>query len=165
MVEASGLARRAIELDKDDPIVLAMAGHTLTSVAGEVETGSALVARAVSLDPNLAAARYWNGMALTALGHADAGIDQFKMALRLSPLEPRIFLAHLGMAYAHFFAGRYDEGALCAKKAMQLQPNLMMAYRIAMACDAMAGRVEEARQFCAAVLPIDPCVYRKFDSA
>jgi adenylate cyclase len=117
--EARQLARRAIELDKDDPRVLAMAGQTLSFVVGEVETGAALLARAISLDPNLAAARYWNGFILTYMGEVDTAIDQFNMALRLSPLDPRIFLAHLGLAFAHFLAGRYDDGSLCAKIAIQ----------------------------------------------
>jgi TolB-like protein/class 3 adenylate cyclase/Tfp pilus assembly protein PilF len=154
--EARRLARRAIELDKDDPMVLGMAGQTLAFVAGEVETGAALLARAVSLDPNLAAARYWSGMILIYLGDPDAAIDQFKAALRLSPIEPRIFLAHSGMASAHFSAGRYDEGCLCARNAMQHQPNYLYAHRAAMACHAMAGRIEEAREVCAVALQLDP---------
>jgi adenylate cyclase len=53
------------------------------------------------------------------MGEVDTAIDQFNMALRLSPLDPRIFLAHLGLAFAHFLAGRYDDGSLCAKIAIQ----------------------------------------------
>jgi len=156
VAEARRLARRAIELDKDDPMVLAMAGQTLSFVAEEVEAGAALLARAVSLDPNLAAARYWSGFTLTYLGEADAAIEQFSVALRLSPRDPRIFLVHSGMALAHFLAGRYDDGSLCAKIAIQQQPNFILAYRAALACHAMAGRVEEARQVGAAALQIEP---------
>jgi TolB-like protein/class 3 adenylate cyclase len=156
VAEARRLARRAIELDKDDPMVLAMAGQTLSFVAEEVEAGAAFLARAISLNPNLAAARYWNGFTLTYLGEVDAAIDQFNVALRLSPLEPRIFLAHAGMAMAYFLAGRYDDGSLSAKIAVQQQPNFLLAYRAAMACHAMAGRVEEARRVCALALQMDP---------
>ena len=53
-IEARQLARRAIELDKDDPSVLAMAGHALAYVASEVEEGAALLSRAINLDANLA---------------------------------------------------------------------------------------------------------------
>jgi tetratricopeptide (TPR) repeat protein len=60
--EARRLARRAIELDKDDPWVLALAGNALGLFVGEVEEGAALLALAISLDPNLAAARIWDGM-------------------------------------------------------------------------------------------------------
>jgi adenylate cyclase len=156
VAEARRLARRATEFCKDDAVVLAMAGATLAQVVGELETGGALLARAVSLDPNLAAARYWAGFNLVYLGDPEAAIDQFKVALRLSPLDPRIFLAHVGMAGAHFFAGRYEDGASSAKIAVQQRPDFSNAYRMAMACQALAGRVEEARQTCAVMLQMDP---------
>ena len=59
IAETRRLARRAIELDQDDPSVLARAGHALAFVVGEVEEGADLVSRAINLDPNLAIARYW----------------------------------------------------------------------------------------------------------
>jgi adenylate cyclase len=60
------------------------------------------------------------------------------------------------MAMAHFLAGRYEEGPLWAKTALQQNPNFVSARRILMACHAMAGRVEEARQAWAVARQIDP---------
>jgi TolB-like protein/class 3 adenylate cyclase len=154
--EARRLARRALELDRDDPTVLAAAGHALGLFVGEVEEGAALLARAISLDPNLAVARIWNGYVQLFLGDGDAAIEQFQIGLRLSPLDPRIFLAQNGMANAHFLAGRYEDGLLWAKIAMQQNPDYVGGHRILMACHAMAGRVEEARQAWAVARQIDP---------
>ena len=154
--EVRRLARRAIELDKDDPWVLALAGSALGLFVGEVEEGAALLALAISLDPNLAAARIWNGYVQLCLGEKDAAIEQFQIGLRMSPLDPRIFLAQNGMAMAHFLAGRYEEGSLWAKTALQQNPDYVGARRILMACHAMAGRVEEARQAWAVARQIDP---------
>jgi adenylate cyclase len=154
--EARRLARRALELDRDDPTVLAAAGHALGLFVGEVEEGAALLARAISLDPNLAVARIWNGYVQLYLGDGDAAIEQFQIGLRLSPLDPRIFLAQNGMANAHFLAGRYEDGLLWAKIAMQQNPDYVGGHRILMACHAMAGRVEEARQALAVARQIDP---------
>jgi adenylate cyclase len=154
--EARRLTRRALELDKDDPLVLAQAGQALGLFAGELEEGAALLARAISLDPNLAAARFWNGYVQLYLGDGDAAIEQFQIGLRMSPLDPRIYLAQHGMASAHFFAGRYEDGSLCAKNAVQQNPNFVVALRMLMACHAMAGRVEEARQAWAVARQIDP---------
>jgi TolB-like protein len=49
IAETRRLARRAIELDQDDPSVLARAGHALAFVVGEVEEGADLVSRAINL--------------------------------------------------------------------------------------------------------------------
>jgi tetratricopeptide (TPR) repeat protein len=143
-VEARRLARRAIELDKDDPMVLAMAGNVLAAVVGEVEEGVALLSRAINLDPNLAAAQYWMGWELLWRGDVDAGFEHFQSVLRLSPVDPRLCFAQTGMAYAHFFSGRYDEGTSLATSVVLEQPNFVDAQFILAACHAMSGRVEEA---------------------
>ena len=156
VTEARRLATRALELDKDDPTVLALAGQTLGLFVGEVEEGAALLARAISLNPNLAAARFWNGWVQIYLGNHDAAIEQFQVGLRMSPLDVRIFLAQRGMAYAHFFAGRYEDASSWAKIYMQQNPNHVVAHRILMACHAMSGRVQEARHVCVLALQLDP---------
>jgi adenylate cyclase len=154
--EARRLARRALELDKDDPTVLAAAGQALGVFVGEVEEGAALLARAISLDPNHATARFWNGYVQLCLGDRDAAIEQFQIGLRLSPLDPRSSFAQNGMATAHFLSGRYEDGSLWAKVAAQQNPNYIGAHRVLMSCHAMAGRVEEARRVWAVARQIDP---------
>jgi TolB-like protein/class 3 adenylate cyclase len=156
IAETRRLARRAIELDKDDPSVLARAGHALAFVVGEVEEGAALLARATNLDPNLVIARYWRGWIHLWLGQIDAAIEQFQVTLRLSPLDPWIFTAHAGMACAHFLAGRNEEASSWATTAVRQQSNFLSSQRIMMACHAMSGRVEEARQACVLALQLDP---------
>jgi TolB-like protein/class 3 adenylate cyclase len=155
-IDARQLAERAIQLGKDDPLVLALSGQAYSFVLDEPENGAAFLARAVALDPNLAAARYWKGWAQIYLGDVDAAIEQFLAAIRLSPLDPRLFLSQTGMAYAHFFAGRYEEGLSWATSAIQRQQNFPGAQRTLMANLAMAGRIAEARRVCDALLKTDP---------
>jgi hypothetical protein len=60
------------------------------------------------------------------------------------------------MAFAHFFAGRYEEGLSWATSAIQRQPNFPGAQRILMSSLAMAGRIAEARRACDVILQADP---------
>jgi tetratricopeptide (TPR) repeat protein len=154
--ETRRLAARAIELDRDDARVLAMAGFGLCYVAGEVEEAAVLLARAIQLDPNLMLARTWMGWTKVYLGDMDGAIEQLEVALRVNPLDPRRYTTSTAMAYAHFFAGRNDEAFALATDAVRRQPNNLAAQRIMMACQAVAGRVDEARQTCAAAMRIDP---------
>jgi adenylate cyclase len=92
-VEARRLVKRAIELDKDDPTVLAMAGQVISDLVGEVEDGAVLISRAINLDPNLVIARHSGGWEQLWLGNVDAALEQFHVAVRLSPLDPLLFFA------------------------------------------------------------------------
>jgi TolB-like protein/class 3 adenylate cyclase len=157
IAEARRLARRAIELDNDDPTVLALAGHALVFL-GEVEESAALLSRAITLDPNLAIARHCSGWVYLYLGDVDAAIEQFQVASRLSPLSPRIFIVQTGLAYAHFFAGRNDEASTWAATAIGQQPNYLAAQRITMACHAMSGRIEEAGEICVRLMQLNPAL-------
>jgi TolB-like protein/class 3 adenylate cyclase len=155
-VETRQFAERAIQLDRDDPLVLASSGQAYSFVLEEPENGVALLTRAMALDPNLAIARNWSGWGNIYLGNTDAAIEQFSAAIRLSPLDPRLFLPQTGMAYALFFAGRYEDGLAWATRAMQNQSNFLGAHRTLMANLAMTGRIAEARRACDAMLKADP---------
>ena len=155
-VEARQFAERATQLDKDDPLVLALSGQTYSYVLEEPENGAIFLARAVALDPNLVVARNWYGWTQIYLGNVDSAIEHFTSAIRLSPLDPRLFLLQAGMAYGHFFAGRYEESLSWATSAIQRQPNFPAAQRMVVASLAMAGRIAEARRACDAVLKAEP---------
>ena len=157
-VEARRLVKRAIELDKDDPTVLAMAGQVISDLVGEVEDGAVLISRAINLDPNLVIARHSGGWEQLWLGNVDAALEQFHVAVRLSPLDPLLFFAQTGIAYAHFMAGRYDKGSSWARSAVLQQPNYLTAQFILAACLAMSGRVEEARVVSARLMQQKPAL-------
>jgi adenylate cyclase len=154
--ETRRLAAQAIELDKDDARVLAMAGFGLCYVVGEVEEAALWLARAIQLDPNLVLARTWMGWTNVYLGDMGGAIEQLEVALRVNPLDPRRYTTSTAMAYAHFLAGRNDEASALASDVVRRQANYLAAQRIMMACHAMAGRIDEARQACAVAMRIDP---------
>jgi TolB-like protein/class 3 adenylate cyclase len=154
--EARSLATRAIQLDNQDPMVLAMVGDTLAYVLGEVEEGAKLIWQAIDLNPNYATARNWGGWAYLWLGDVNAAIDQFHAALRLDPRDPWICTAQSGLAFAHFFAGRNEEASLWAATAIKQRPDHVAAYRVMTACHVTSGQIEEARQTCKIAMQLDP---------
>jgi hypothetical protein len=60
------------------------------------------------------------------------------------------------MAYAHFFAGSYEEGRCWATLAIQQRPDFPGAQRILCACLAKQGKESEARAAFALASRIDP---------
>jgi tetratricopeptide (TPR) repeat protein len=108
------------------------------------------------LNPNLAAAWNLSGWVRAYRGEVDRAIEHHSRAMRLSPLDPILYNMHVGLAFAHFLAGRYDEAASWAQRALHEQPNYPAANRILAASTALAGRLTEARQSVERLCQLDP---------
>jgi TolB-like protein len=154
--EAGRLARRAVDLGADDAVALSGGGYALVFVAHDVNRGAAYIDRALALNPNLAWALHSSGWTKAFLGEPDAAIKLLTHAMRLNPLDPLSFRAQGGIAFAHFLAGRYDEAALWAEKALRERPNYPAAIRELAAANALAGRLAEAQKAMAHLREVDP---------
>src|SRR3546814_6897434 len=82
MAEGTRLARRTVELGKNDAVALTRAGHALAHLAGDLDGGLALLDRAKILNPNLAAAWFLGGFVRVWRGDPDGAIVHFTQAMR-----------------------------------------------------------------------------------
>jgi TolB-like protein/class 3 adenylate cyclase len=156
--EVTRLARRAVELGKDDAIALADSGWALAYVVRDLEAAAGLIDRALVLNSNLAEAWNFGGWVKNFLGEPEVALERFARAMRLSPLDPRVTAMRVGTAYAHFFLGRYDKAASWAAMALQDNPDLQPGLRIAAASNAMAGRLEQAHKAMARLRQLNPAL-------
>jgi TolB-like protein len=154
--QAGRLARRAVELGKDDAIALARAGHALGTVVGDLDSAMVFVDRAIWLNPNLAAGWFASGWVRVFRGESDLAIECFEHTMRLSPLDPVLCSMQNGIGFAHFRAGRYDDASSWAERSYREQPNYLPATWIIAASHALAGREEQARDAMARLRQIDP---------
>jgi tetratricopeptide (TPR) repeat protein len=158
MSEGARLARRAIELGKDDAVALARGGHALANFVGDLDTGIALIDKALLLNPNLAAAWFLGGFVKILRGEPDGAIERLAYAMRLSPLDSEMYRMQGGTALAHLFAGRFDEAAPWAEKALRDLPTFLIAVCIIAASHALAGRMVEAQRAIQTLRRLDPAL-------
>jgi adenylate cyclase len=137
-------------------VALCQAGFALAFVAGALDDGAALIDRALVLNTNLATAWRFSGYVRVFLGEPDLSINHLERSVRLSPLDPLIFIVQNGIVLAHFFAGRYDEALSWAQKTLRQNPNYAAAIIMAAVSAAMAGRDDEMRKAVARLREIDP---------
>jgi tetratricopeptide (TPR) repeat protein len=156
-IEATRLARLALEHGKDDALALSWAGFSIAQLAGELDDGIAILDRAVALNPNLARAWHLRGLVKSWLGEPAAALEDLARAMRLSPVDPLLHRVELAVALAHFFAGDYDKASSWAEKALLEQPNNNKDAMsvLAMSC-ALAGQMEKARSVMARYRVIAP---------
>ncbi len=158
IAEGARLAKRAVELGKDDAVALSRGGHALAWLVRDLDAAAACLDRALVLNPNLAVAWHLSGWIRAYRGELDLAIEHHMRGIRLSPLDPALFNMHGGVAFAHFLAGRYDEATTWAQKALQDGPNYPTTNRILAASYALAGRLSEAQQAMARLRQLDPAL-------
>ena len=158
VAEAARLARRAVEVGKDDAVALSYAGFVLAYVVGDLDDGAAFVDRALALNANLANGWGVSGWMKICFGEPDSAIEHVALAMRLSPLDPRLFAWQLYTALAHFFAGRYEEAASWAARSLRTEPNFLSSMRILAAGHALAGRLDEAQKAIRRLRELDPAL-------
>jgi len=156
--ETERLARRAVQLGKDDAEALATGGYGLAFVVLDLEAGAAFIERALVLNPNLAAAWLFGSWIKIWLGDPEMAIERIARAMRLSPLDPRMTWMQHTMAHAHFMAGRYDEASSWAATALRNAPDFQQALRMDAAGNALAERPEQARKALVRLRQLNPAL-------
>jgi len=157
-VEGARLARRAIDLGKDDAVALTRGGHALGHFGGDLESCIAWIDRALVLNPNLSAAWSLSGFQRISRGEPDDAVERFERAMRLSPLDPEMFQMQTGMAMAHLFARRFDAASSWLARASSEAPNVLRVFGFMAAAHALAGRTDEAQRAMHHVRRLDPAL-------
>ena len=141
---------------RDDFFALSSSGFALAMVLGELETGAGLIDEALALNPNGVLARAQAGYVRVWLGEPEVAIHHLQRAMTLSPVDSLMFSMQTGMAFAHFLAERDDEALAWAEKALQRNPIVTPAIRIAAASAAMLGRATDATKYLSLLGQLDP---------
>jgi adenylate cyclase len=109
-------ARKAIEIDANDPIAKVALGLAYQLEGKQAESIPHLEA-AIALNPSLARGHYYLGAALTFSGRGKDAISHLETAIRLSPRDP--WMAHFmaRLSEAHLFTDSLDDAVTWGRKA------------------------------------------------
>ncbi len=141
--EGLRLARRAIELGRDDPLVLAVGGYVIAYLGHDLDSGATYIARSLSLNANSALTWLYSGAAHILLGEHELGIEHVLRAQRLSPLDPTQPQFMASISFGHYCLRRFEEASLWAGNAVREQSNLLSPLLILAASAGQMGRLDE----------------------
>jgi tetratricopeptide (TPR) repeat protein len=153
--QAASLAARAAELDDSDPwahLALGYVAYTMRRTDHAVEEFQ----RALDLNPNFAAAHGYLGLALALDGRSDQAIAHMDQAIRMSPHDPQNAIFYVGLAAAHYLAGRYIDAVNLGHKALQQRDGMTGGHRIYCASLAQAGQIDAARAALQRLMELQP---------
>ncbi len=156
IADAARLARRALELTRDDALVLSRAGLVLAYVVRDFDAGALFIERARVLNPNHSAVWHASGWLKVWTGDPDMAIQHLERFVRISPLDPLLHSVSTAISFAHVFAGRFVDAVTHAEKALAHNPKSHQSLRAAALSYAFAGRAEQAQNAIERLLQVDP---------
>jgi TolB-like protein/class 3 adenylate cyclase len=149
-------AERIKELNTEDAFTLDALSMALFFHALNIDAARDLNERAIRSNPNFAPAYHTRGWFQVWDGGSDLAIADFERSMRLTPRDPFAFSSMIGIAFAHYNAGRYAEAAISADKSIRAFPYFIGGLQIAVQCYVEAGRTEDAHRVMAEVLRLHP---------
>jgi len=97
------------------------------------------------------------GIALALAGRSEEAITHLRRSLRLSPRDPLSSGGQtIGMALAHFGAGRYEDAIDWSKRTLSDRRMNTFGWRVLAVSYAQLGRLDEARSAAQEVLRVYP---------
>ena len=155
--KGTDLARRALQVARDDPGALADAAAALAYFGEDIGAMMALVDRALALNPSFARGWYISGVIKLWAGQPDVAIEHVEASMRLSPRAP-VGPALGVIGGAHFFARRFTEAVPKLLLAIQEYSSYIQPYRYLAACYAHMGQFDDAQEIVARLRAISPVV-------
>ena len=154
--EALRLMEAGLKADKDDAIVLWQAATLKAYFERDLEGALALLERSLSIDPNSPRAWITSALIHCFMGDSETARTHAEHAIRISPRNPAHWAAYTHIAEASLQDLRYQEAADAAKKALQLNNDMVPAHLILAASCAHLGRLAEAQAAIKHSLQLNP---------
>lgn len=143
--EALQLARKAVQLARDDARVLSIAGFVTGFGARDFDTADALIDRALDVNPNSYAAWASKGWAHIYWGDVTKAEECLDVAERMSPRDPFHYLLQVARASALYQTERFVEAEVEARAAVLANPLFETGQQFLVASLVELGRMDEAK--------------------
>ena len=154
--EAVRLVRLALSVDDGDPDTLAVASLTSAFMVGDSEAEIEMADRAVALNSNSWITWNCRGHVYRIAGLPEEAIRSFERAVRMSPVDPQLYMTFAGMGFAFIELRRFDEAIVVGKKALRQNTSYVPTYRSLASAFAHLERYAEAHNAAGRVLEVDP---------
>jgi adenylate cyclase len=143
--QAIELADRALDLEPNSSLAMAVKGHALCHLGSDVDSSRHLLDGATQINPNDPIAWLYAGFWSSMWGDAHDAVDASERALRLSPLDPQRYYLQMLAANSYLAAGRLTESIQLSQSSLRTNRYHLPTLRALMAAQFEAGQTDEAR--------------------
>ncbi len=155
-LRAADLAERAVAFDSGDARALTLAGQVHGFLGKRPEQASALHERALALNPNLALAWCFSGLAQSYMGLHEEAIRRIRQAVLLSPSDPHLFFFDMALIMPSLLCGDYERAVEIGRQAIELNPWFASSYKGQLSALGHLHRDKEAAETRVRLLVLEP---------
>ncbi len=153
---AKDLSERAVELDPNDARGFTVAGHVEAFLHKDAAGALRSHERAIALNPNLALAWCYSGLAYCYLGQHREAIRRIEHAKRLSPHDPHGFFFDTALGLPLLLTGQHEVAARVTRQARDRHPGLSSTHKVLLAALGAMGAHREAALVRKDLLELEP---------
>jgi TolB-like protein/FixJ family two-component response regulator len=153
---ADELSKRAVVLDPEDARGFTVAGHVRAFLHKDAQGALGLHERAIELNPNMALAWCYSGLAHTYLGQHQEAVRRIEHARRLSPHDPHGFFFDTCLAFPFLLTGQDEAAARLCRRVRDNHPGLSATYKSLLAALGHLGAAREAASVRKALMALEP---------
>lgn len=137
--------RRALDIEPEHSLTLAVAGHAYCQLVGDFAAAELSLDRAIAANPNEPMAWLFKSVLTTMSGHAgDDAVTQAEFAAALSPLDPLRYYFGSLLAAAHLSNHAYEAAIVAAKDSLRANKHHAPTLRVLVTAQQEAGHIAEA---------------------
>ena len=151
------LVRLAVRLGSDDAAALGNAAIAIAHVLRDLVFAQEQVARALTLNPNLASAWANSGWINVWSGRPAEAVEHILRSIRLDPMSTGVG-RHSALAHAYFFLDRHDDALQVSEGLLRSNPSFHPGLRVGAASAAFAGKTDLAQELVARLRQFDPAI-------
>jgi DNA-binding SARP family transcriptional activator/TolB-like protein len=152
---AGWCASKALELDKNNAVALAIQGQVLCSHSN-YSAARQYLDRAIAVGPSSVLAWSLSSATHSWMGNGELGVEHANRALRLSPFDPFVSFTEHMLSQAHYVNGDLAVAITLGRRVAQRNPRLTSNLRVLTAALMATGMVQAARDVAATMLIHEP---------
>jgi adenylate cyclase len=153
---AIGIADRALDLEPNSSLAMAIKGHALCHLGKEVDVSRRLLQEATLSNPNDPMAWLYSSVWSSMWGTPEDSVNEAENALDLSPLDPQKYYFEMMLATSYLTCGKSDRAMELCRSSLRKNRYHLPTVRALVTAAFESGQIEEAREAFNTLLALQP---------
>jgi len=154
--EAIGVADRALDLDPNSSLAMAIKGHAMCHLGDDVDGSRRLLHEATMSNPNDSMAWLYSSVWSTMWGTGQDSIHEAETALRLSPLDPQRYYFELILSTCLAASGEWARAVELGRSSLRKNGYHAPTLRALLVAEYENGDIDAARSTFKRLLELQP---------